>query len=147
MTRRPIVHPTDFSTASRPAFAKALELAKATRSGLVVLHVLNPSLPVIADEPISPPTYERLRRASRDWAQEQLARAIARATAAGVRATPLVREGPEAQQIARVARARRASMIVMGTHGRTGVKRVVLGSVASRVLSLAPCPVLTVRGR
>ncbi len=47
----------------------------------------------------------------------------------------------------REARRRRADLIVMGTHGRTGVARLILGSVASRVLALAACSVLTVRGR
>ena len=65
--------------------------------------------------------------------------------ARGVRVTSVIREGGEAHEIARLARSRRAAMIVMGTHGRTGVKRVLLGSVAARVLSLAACPVLTVR--
>lgn len=147
MTTRPIVHPTDFSSASRPAFAKAIELARASGRGLLVLHVLNPSLPVIGSRSISPPTYERLRKAARAWAEQQLARRIVRAKAARVRATPLLREGAEAQQIARLARSRRASMIVMGTRGRTGIEKFVLGSVAARVLGLAPCPVLTVGRR
>ena len=147
MTKRPILHPADFSAASRAAFAKALKLAKASGSEILVLHVLNPSLPVIGDQYISPPTYEQFRRTSRAWALKQLATLIARAKAARVRATPIVLAGAEANQIVRLARSRRASMIVMGTHGRTGITRVVLGSVAARVVSLAPCPVLTVHGR
>jgi nucleotide-binding universal stress UspA family protein len=143
-----IVHPTDFSSASRTAFAKAIELAKASGSAILVLHVLNPSLPLpIGDEYISPPTYDRLLKASRAWALKQLARLTRRARAARVRSASVLREGVEATEIARLARSRRASMIVMGTHGRTGIGRVVLGSVAARVLTLAACPVLTVRRR
>jgi universal stress protein A len=56
-------------------------------------------------------------------------------------------EGVAHEQIARIARARRCDLIVMGTHGRTGVARFFLGSVAARVAATAPCPVLTVRGR
>jgi nucleotide-binding universal stress UspA family protein len=145
-SRRPVLCATDFSAASRPAFATALELAKSSRTELLVLHVLNPALPLIGDEAISPPTYDQLKRASRAWAARQLDGLIARTRAARVRMTPIVREGTEAAQIARLARSRRASMIVMGTHGRTGLKSVLLGSVAARVLTLAPCPVLTVRG-
>jgi nucleotide-binding universal stress UspA family protein len=144
---RPILHATDFSAASRPAFQKAIELARPTRSRLLLVHVLNPLLPAIADEDISPPTYERFQEASRRWARAQLQKLVARAKTARVPATPILLEGAEAQAIARAARARRASMIVMGTHGRSGITRVVLGSVAARVLSLAPCPVLTVRGK
>jgi nucleotide-binding universal stress UspA family protein len=144
---RPILHPTDFSAASRPAFARALERARAGKSGLLLVHVLNPSLPLIGDEYISPPTYEHFRKASRIWALKQLEKLITRAQAARVPATPIVVEGAEAEQIVRLARSRRASMIVMGTHGRSGITRAILGSVAARVLSHAPCPVLTVRGR
>jgi nucleotide-binding universal stress UspA family protein len=52
-----------------------------------------------------------------------------------------------AERIVRTARALRADLIVMGTHGRTGVTRVVLGSAAARVVATASCPVLTVRAR
>ena len=145
---RPIVHPTDFSPASRPAFAAAIAMAKTTHSALVLVHVLSPSMPpVMGDEYISPPTYARFREVSRTWALRHLARLTARARAARVRAASIIREGVEADQIVRLARSRRASMIVMGTHGRSGVKCVAFGCVAGRVLSRAPCPVLTVRGR
>ena len=148
MPRRLIVHPSDFSVASRPALAAAIEMAKATGSTLVLMHVLNPAMPpVLGDEYISPPTYTRFREVSRTWARRQLDRLTARARASRVQAVSIIREGAEADQIVRLARSRRAAMIVMGTHGRTGVRRVILGSVAARVLSLAPCPVLTVRGR
>jgi nucleotide-binding universal stress UspA family protein len=147
MAKRPILHATDFSSASRPAFAKAIELAKGSRSELLVLHVLNPMVPMIGDRPIDPPTYAQLQHASRASALKQLARWTARAQAAGARATALLMEGSEAGTITRVARSRRTSMIVIGTHGRSGLERVLLGSVATRVVSQAPCPVLTVRGR
>jgi nucleotide-binding universal stress UspA family protein len=52
-----------------------------------------------------------------------------------------------ADAIARAARSRHAGMIVMGTHGRTGLTKLLLGSVAERVIGSAPCPVLTVRGK
>jgi nucleotide-binding universal stress UspA family protein len=144
---RPILHPTDFSAASRPAFVKAIEFAQARRSDLLLVHVLNPSEPLIGDEYISPPTYQQFRKTSRVWALKQHERLIARARAARVHATALVLEGAEAEQIVALARSRRASMIVMGTHGRSGIARALLGSVASSVLSHAPCPVLTVRAR
>jgi nucleotide-binding universal stress UspA family protein len=147
MAKRPILYATDFSPASRPAFAKAIELAKGSRSQLLVLHVLNPMVPMIGDRPIEPPTYVQLRQASRAWALKHLARLAARAKAAGVRATTIVLEGSEAGTITRLARSRRVSMIVIGTHGRSGIERVLLGSVAARVVSLASCPVMTVRGR
>jgi nucleotide-binding universal stress UspA family protein len=64
-----------------------------------------------------------------------------------VRATTLVLEGVAHEQIVRAARSKKADLIVIGTHGRTGLAKLFLGSVASRVVAAAHCPVLTVRGR
>ena len=146
MAKRVILHATDFSPASRPAFAKALALAEGSGE-LLLVHVLNPMIPVIGARAIEPPTYARLQEAARAWALKQLARLATRARAAGVRATAILLEGSEAGTITRLARSRRAWMIVIGTHGRTGIERALLGSVAARVVSLASCPVMTVRGR
>jgi nucleotide-binding universal stress UspA family protein len=142
------LHPTDFSAASTPAFNEAIRLAKTSGATLLLLHVINPTMPPdVGKRAILPPTYRELRKAWRTWALEQLDRVRARARAAKVRSSVIVREGVEAVEIARLARSRGAAMIVMGTHGRTGLGRVLLGSVARRVLALASCPVLTVRGR
>lgn len=146
--RRLIVHPTDFSAASTPAFNEAIRLARTAGATLLLLHVMNPMMPPdIGKRSISPPTYRQLRKVWRTWALEHLNRLTARARAARVRSTSIVREGAEAIEIARLARSRRAAMIIMGTHGRSGLGRAFLGSVATRVLTLARCPVLTVRAR
>ena len=65
----------------------------------------------------------------------------------GVRATSTIVEGVPTERIVRAARARHADLIVMGRHGRTGFSRLLLGSVASRVIATSPCPVLRVRGK
>ena len=147
MARRAILHATDFSTASRPALAQAIVLAKAERNPLLVLHVLNPMVPMIGDRAVEPPTYIQLQKASRAWALKQLARVAARANARGVKTKTILVEGSEAAMIVRVARSKRVAMIVIGTHGRGGIERALLGSVATRVVSQATCPVLTVCGR
>ena len=145
-TFRRIVHPSDFSPASRPAFRKSLELAKSHRAQLFVVHVLS-MLPVIPDAYVAPTVWDDLERGQRITAQRQLGRLVATAKAAGVRASGvLIDIGVTHEQIVRFARARRADLIVMGTHGRSGLTRALLGSVASRVLATARCPVLTVRG-
>ena len=133
---RRILHPTDFSRASTPAFKRAVEMAKANRSQLVVAHVLVPSMPIMGDGYISPQVYEDLDAAARSAAQKQLRKLVDRAKQAGVRAKG-----------ARAARAQKADLVVIGTHGRTGFAKLFLGSVASRVLAVSPCPVLTVRGK
>jgi nucleotide-binding universal stress UspA family protein len=95
---------------------------------------------------IPPATYDELQRSGRAAALRHLERLTARAKRAGVRVSSRLVEGaPVAEQIVRTARALRADVIVMGTHGRTGVARAVLGSVASRVVATSSCPVLTVR--
>jgi len=144
MIRR-ILHPSDFSTASRAALKKAVELAKASRAELTILHVLSPVMPVPGDGYISPKVYDELIASSRSWAQKQLAKRVLSAKAAGVRAKGWLMEGVAHEQIVRVAR--RADLIVMGTHGRSGLAKFFLGSVAGRVVSAAPRPVLTVRGK
>ena len=80
-------------------------------------------------------------------AKKQLGTLVARARRAGVRAASLVVVGSPYEVIARAARSKRADVLVLGTHGRAGLARFFLGSVAARVLATAPSPVLTVRGR
>jgi nucleotide-binding universal stress UspA family protein len=140
-----VLHPTDFSSASGAALRRAIAEARGRKTSLLILHVLAPVVPVVGEGYISPAAYEQMIAAARAWAQKKLDRAVAKA--ARVRARGLLREGVAHDQIARVARARHAKLIVMGTHGRTGVARFFLGSVAARVAATAPCPVLTVRGR
>jgi nucleotide-binding universal stress UspA family protein len=146
MSRR-ILHPSDFSRASGAAFRKAVEMAKAGRGELMVVHVLNPVVPVAGDGYISPKMYEEIAASSRAWAQKQLDKLVAKARTSGVRAKGSVLEGSAHDQIARFARSKHADLIVMGTHGRSGLAKLFLGSVAGRVVAAAPCPVLTVRGK
>jgi nucleotide-binding universal stress UspA family protein len=141
-----VLHPTDFSSSSGVAFRRAVAEARSRKTSLLILHVLAPVVPVVGEGYISPAAYEQLSTTARGWAQKKLNRAVAKAKAARVRARGLLREGVAHDQIVRVARPH-AKLIVMGTHGRTGVARFFLGSVAARVAATAPCPVLTVRGR
>jgi nucleotide-binding universal stress UspA family protein len=142
-----ILYATDFSPASRAAFAKAISLARTNKSELVIAHVLAPILPVVGDGAyVSPEVYTSMEEASRKYGQKHLNALVTRARAAGVRARGVLLEGPVHDRIVAAARKLRADMIVIGTHGRSGLARFVLGSVASRVVSHARCPVLTVRG-
>jgi nucleotide-binding universal stress UspA family protein len=144
---RRIVHPSDFSPASGPAFKVAVAMAKRNRARLFVAHVL-PPVPTVPDVYLATRMHEGLLRAHRAHGQKALARLVARARRAGVRAVGLLLDfGVVHEQIARVARRRRAQLIVIGTHGRTGLAKMTLGSVAERVVTTAPCPVLTVRAR
>jgi nucleotide-binding universal stress UspA family protein len=146
MTRR-ILHPSDFSAASNAAFKKAIEMAKASRAELLIVHVINPIIPVAGEGYVSPKMYEDLAASTRAWARKQLDRLLVKAKKSGVRGKGVLAEGAAHEQIARIAKTKRADLVVMGTHGRSGFARLFLGSVAGRVVTAAPCPVLTVKGR
>jgi nucleotide-binding universal stress UspA family protein len=144
-----ILHATDFSRASRPALVKAIALARQNRAPLVIAHALPPVvLPVGGDFGyVAPRTYETIDQNARQYARKHLTAAVRRAKGAGARATALLLDGVPHEQIPRAIRRTRADLVVIGTHGRTGLAKVLLGSVAERVVRLASCPVLTVRAR
>jgi nucleotide-binding universal stress UspA family protein len=144
-----ILHATDFSPASRGAFTKAIELARRERAPLLIAHVMMTPVPMVGpDGYISPRLSDEVVKGYRRSSQKKLEALVRKAKAAGSRAKGLLLEGaPAADVIVRAARGRHAGTIVLGTHGRSGFTRFVLGSVASRVVSQARCPVLTVRGR
>jgi len=148
MTRvRRILFASDFSKASAKAFATALALAKANRATLTVLHVIVPFTPVVSEQYIGGTTLDQLNADARRWAQGQIGKLTDKAKKAGVRAVGLMLEGEPARHIVRAARSKRADLIVVGTHGRTGLNKFFVGSVAQRVIVTAPCPVVTVRGK
>jgi nucleotide-binding universal stress UspA family protein len=143
---RRILHATDFSPASRAGFARAMSMAKADRAELLLVHVLTPQAALAVNGYMSPQMYDDLDTAAEKYGQRHLNALEARARKSGVRSKTLLLHGPADQQIVRAARSAKADLIVIGTHGRTGLARLFLGSVASRVLAGARCPVLTVRG-
>ncbi|MGH7383824.1 MAG: universal stress protein [Candidatus Rokuibacteriota bacterium] len=144
---RRILHPTDFSPASAAAYKRAVDLAKGNRAELLVVHVLTATVPIVADGYVSPQVYEDMISATRTYARKHLDALVGKAKRAGARVKGLLLEGVPHERIARAARTRKVNLIVIGTHGRTGLAKLFLGSVASRVLTISPCPVLTVRGR
>jgi nucleotide-binding universal stress UspA family protein len=96
---------------------------------------------------VAPSVYDDMEAAARAGAQKQLRKLVDKAKQSGVRVKPLLLEGIAHERIMQAARSRKADLVVIGTHGRTGFARFFLGSVASRVLAISPCPVLTVRGK
>jgi universal stress protein A len=143
---RKVMMASDFSSASRAAFARAVALAEANRASLVLVHAMLPPPTTLGGEYVSPQSWERIETANRATAQKELATLAAKARRAGVRAISLIVSGPPHEAIVRAARSKRVDLLVVGTHGRTGLGRFFLGSVAARVVASASCPVLTVRG-
>lgn len=136
---RTILHPTDFSGRSEDAFRAACSLARDHNSRVVVLYVRAPATvaygevgPVVED-PVGTPEDVRLRLAARLDLDP------------GLDIEYRVADGDPAEEVVSEARVLGADLIVMGTHGRTGLSRLLMGSVAEAVLRRAPCPVLTLK--
>ena len=143
---KPIIFvPYDFSENARQALAWAAEYHRAIRASepIRLTHVIS-TLPVGAPDTVIEmlvPTPDEIATLERDMA--------AAATKAEVPAVPevVIRPLSTAELVVTAADEAKADLIVMGTHGRTGVKRLVLGSVAEYVVRHAECPVVTIRMR
>jgi len=136
---RTILHPTDFSAYSQAAFGVACALARDYGARLIVLHVGVPPTPIVPEAMLAFDTglFEAELRAKLNAIEfpegvYSLERRLVLAT------EPVT-------EILETARRERCDLIVMGTHGRTGLRQLVMGSVAEQVLREASCPVLTVR--
>jgi nucleotide-binding universal stress UspA family protein len=141
---RRILIPTDFSAESERALGTAQRLAQALGAEVVLLHVFVEA-PLYSEGPFAAQRVQEVYASGRAWVQEQLERRAAAARAAGLPTKTLIVGGVAHQEIVAAARGEQADLIVIGTHGRGGVDRLLLGSVADRVIRLAPCPVLAVR--
>jgi nucleotide-binding universal stress UspA family protein len=137
-----ILFATDFSDASKRAFREAISTSRRNGAELTIVHAYqlpNLGTPML----VSPDVYDEWDRRLREAAEKRLRTLVEEAAREGVTATPLVLFGHPDEVLVQAAEA--ADLLIMGTHGRRGLSRLVLGSVASRVISTAPCPVLTVR--
>ena len=143
-----ILAPTDFSEDSKLALSYAVTLAQKFSSEIIVVHVDQPLAPVMVSE-LNPgldvSTMNRIAEEGRLLALKELDGTTARLRESGVKARGLMRVGAPFLEIIHAAQGEVADLIVMGTHGRTGLAHVLMGSVAERVVNKAPCPVLTVR--
>lgn len=148
MSWRTILVPYDFSAGADQAAAIAVEEARLHGARVLLLHVVEltphfgPETTLILPEgghtPIGIHHYARTR-ASTDL------HAVAAQLPAGIVVTAAVREGAPAEEIVAFAREQAADVIVMGTHGRTGLRHLLAGSVAERVVRTSPVPVMTTR--
>lgn len=134
-----IVVATDFSEGSDQALDSAVQIAKAMGGRLAIGHVIEPAI----EFPMGT-TYSDVEGGYYASVDQALAARAARVEKAGVACLTKVLEGAISTEIPRWANALGAAMIVQGTHGRTGLAHVVLGSVAEKIVRHATCPVLTV---
>jgi universal stress protein A len=138
---------SDLSKVSRGALYTAIVFAQSKGAELIMVHVLAPIVPFGPEQLTQPALLETIEVDARRWAEQQLARLAAAARKAGVRVKVVLLSGDPADQIIRAARTHRADLIVVGTHGRRGFSKMMIGSVAERVVRTAPCPVVTVRSQ
>ena len=143
MQIRQILAPTDFSECSKQAVACAYELAQTFGAKLVLLHVVEELPSYIGFIP--PAGAAMLLEDLERQARLDLVEVLPEAEAAGVEVTRQVVMGSPAHEIVEVATAEKVDLIVIATHGRTGLSHLVMGSVAERVVRTALCPVMTIR--
>jgi nucleotide-binding universal stress UspA family protein len=140
---RRILVPVDFSDSTPPLLDWAAHLAEQHASSIILLHAYH--LPVEFQQlegAYLPPDFWASVKAE---AEESLARLEAELEQRGVEVETVVCEGYAATVIVEEAKARDADLIVIGTHGLSGLKHLLLGSIAERVVQKAPCPVLSVK--
>jgi universal stress protein A len=134
-----ILFPTDFSDRALNAFHMASALARDHRAALTMLHVREiPALPFAEFGAVPPPDLP-----TREALLERLEKY--EAPDEGTSVEFVIADGEPGEEIVRVAKEHNCDLIVMGTHGRTGLGRLLMGSVAERVMRRAPCPVLTLK--
>lgn len=143
-TIKRILVPIDFSDCSKKALRYALPLARQHQAALTLLHVVEPAYGVGEYGVLETAELEASLRAG---GEKELGKVAAEAALAQVPSDILVRIGSPAGAIVEVADELTADLIVISTHGRTGLKHALLGSVAEHVVQRAPCPVFVVRER
>jgi nucleotide-binding universal stress UspA family protein len=136
-----ILCPIDRSVVSRRAFDYAVSLARWAGARLTVLEVIDINPPMTTG---AIPEMLLVPDELRQGVRQELSELIAPAVAAGVTADVRIEEGRVAERVLHVAADLPSDLIVMGTHGRSGVQRLVLGSVAEKIIRQADCPVLAV---
>ena len=143
-----ILWPTDFSPLAKAALPHLPKLAGGSQGELVILHVL-PTLAAYAYQDAAWLPWDKIEQENRAVGERGLHRLETQihTSRPDLRVRGVLATGVAFDQIIRAARRLKCDLIVLATHGRTGLKHVLMGSVAENVVRRAPCPVLTVRPR
>jgi len=134
----------DFSENSDYAFDYALTLAKQFDSQLTILHVINEPVDLRGFY-VPHISFEQLEKEIEEGAEKMMAKFCSEKLGAFTNFTTSIVAGIPYEEIIRSAREAGASLVVLGTHGRTGLDHLIFGSTAERVVRGASCPVLTIR--
>jgi nucleotide-binding universal stress UspA family protein len=140
-----ILVPTDFGDQAERALELALELARHFEAQLTLLHVVSfPAMAYANDAYWPSEAFDRALEQVKLRAQQRLDALCARVKARHPRTEAVLLSGHPSDRVVEVAALRKADLVVMGTHGRRGLPRMLLGSVAEKVVRLCPVPVLIV---
>jgi len=142
---RTIMVPLDLTTDADAIVSWAIEWAQLKRARLIFVHVLAPVHTYASPAFVDPGGYDEFYAQARKLAEERLSEQTSQARECGVEATAHVRVGNAADEILAMARDLGTGLIIVGTHGRTGLAHVFLGSTAEKVVRLAQCPVFVVK--
>jgi nucleotide-binding universal stress UspA family protein len=144
-----ILVPVDGSRTSEEGLRTALKLAKTSRASVFVLHVVEENVVLLGGDYTSGAYLDQLVKELKESGKQVLARSKTLARRQGVRTQTVLIEDLGSRRVADLivqqARKLRADVIILGTHGRRGLRRVVMGSDAEEVVRIAPAPVLLVR--
>ena len=145
MIAQHILVPTDFSDYANHALDYAIELANRLQARLTLLHVVQ--LAPLAMDDYDSSGFASYLEEMEAAAQQRMQACLRRARQQGLQGEALIVHEVPFQAIINTAQDQDADLIVMGTHGRTGLTHVLMGSVAEKVVRLAPCSVLVTRGK
>jgi nucleotide-binding universal stress UspA family protein len=143
---RSILLPTDFSDCANYALAYTAGIARATGATIICVHVIEPIAPAVGYAGIPEPLpLTDVSEQLEDSAEQELPRLAGLEEFAGLKVEEVLAHGDAAAEIVRVAGEREVDLIVISSHGRTGLGRILFGSTAEAVVRHALCPVLVVK--
>lgn len=146
MQVRSILFPTDFSDCGNFALPYAASLARSFGASVICVHVIEPIVPTVGYTGMTEPLpIADISEQLEDSAERELPRIAKREECAGLDIEEIIAHGEAASEIVRVAEERQADLIVISSHGRTGLGRILFGSTAEAVVRHASCPVLVVK--
>jgi nucleotide-binding universal stress UspA family protein len=146
MEIRSILLPTDFSECANYALSYAASFARQAGAAIVCVHVIEPVVPTVGYTGMAEPLpMADLSDQLEDSAERELPKIAECDECAGLKVEEVIAHGDAASEIVRVARERGVDLIVISSHGRTGLGRMLFGSTAESVVRHAPCPVLVVK--
>jgi nucleotide-binding universal stress UspA family protein len=144
MRIKTILFPTDFSNGARAAMDHAISLAKDYSAKLILIYVAQ-NVPVTEWDNLSPHYETELMDDLEKSAGIEMGKWVSEVSAKAGDVDQVIARGVPFVEIIKTAREKKADLIVIGTHGRTGIDHMLFGSTAEKVVRKSPCPVLTVR--